>query len=747
MKQPLVSIIIVTHNSTGYLDGCLASLKSSRSKISYQVIVVSNGAEPLPVSFCRKHSQVTFLQPPDNHGFGSACNLGVSLARGQYLFFLNPDTELKTPVLRKLINAFKHHPHAGVIAPFLLDSSHTPYPLQGTADLNPVTAIFSLSFIHRLFPGNPIARRYWLQGVNRSRAHQVSVVPGSAFMVKKSVFTKVGGFDENFFLYFEESDLCRRIKKLGYQLFIEPQAQVVHFWGKSTESLDINTNNRYFTASRYYYFRKHFGFLPAAVTETVLGFSAKHFIFLLIIGLAAFGRFYRLQTLMPFIGDFGRDFLAARMVILDHKLPLLGIPSSVPRFHQGPLYIWFLTLVLGLAQFDPLAGGLLAATLGLLAVGGTYLLLDARSPNSRHSALAAFLLATSPLAILHSRMPFHTNAIPLFSLFYLYALSRLAKNHSFLLAGLTFALLFQFELVAAPLLLLIPFVVFRQRIKLRPTHHLLLISGLFLGLLPQFLFDLTHRFAQLGTFIVWVGYRIVSFTGIIPEHAASIAKFTHVLNITAGYAQKFFSWQLAWSTLLLIGVSTFGLVRFHRRLNSFVTLNLIWVGLLLVSFFILGNASEAYFPLLFVPMVIVVAWAILQFNLVVKSLLVAFVLILGLFNLSATISHDFYQSTARGTGDNPFGTYGPPLGDQLQAVSLIGSLGKSVNLHSTDPGSEFESHLDNYRYLLAISGTQLDSDGVDIWIYHRSTPFRPLDSKSVSFGAITISYPFHIDDH
>ncbi len=122
-----------------------------------------------------------------------------------------------------------------------------------------------LSFVQKLFPNNKIYKEYYLLDWDKKTIKKVDVTPGTAFSIRKSIFEEVGRFDEKFFLFFEENDLCLRLKKLGYSMYINPEAKLVHLWGESTKSLP-NTKE-IFKKSRFYYFQKHFGFFQAAIVE------------------------------------------------------------------------------------------------------------------------------------------------------------------------------------------------------------------------------------------------------------------------------------------------------------------------------------------------------------------------------------------------------------------------------------------------------------------------------------------------
>lgn len=264
-----LSIVIVHYQAKRELFGCLKSIKKSQPDFPSEIIVVDNDEEKtIEMELQEKFPEVKYMKSPRNIGFGAGNNLGAKSATGEFLFFLNPDTQIFKDTPKILINFLIENEKVGIAAPLLLDENKKPYPLQGTRELTPLTALFALSFLNELFPQNPISKNYWLLDWGKMHAREVAVVPGTAFLIRRQLFEKIGGFDESFFLFFEETDLCRRVKKLGWQIFINPQAKVIHLWGRSTPKTKKTKN--IFRQSRFYYFRKHWGISPAIIVESLL---------------------------------------------------------------------------------------------------------------------------------------------------------------------------------------------------------------------------------------------------------------------------------------------------------------------------------------------------------------------------------------------------------------------------------------------------------------------------------------------
>ncbi|MBI2430720.1 MAG: glycosyltransferase family 2 protein [Candidatus Levybacteria bacterium] len=266
MEQPLVSIIIVYYKVRQELVDCLFSIEKSKTKISHEIIVVDNDEEPtIKKDLKQKFPQVQYIDVGKNIGFGAANNKGAKAAKGKFLFFLNPDTLVERDTIDELINFIKKEKNIGIVSPLFLDSKNRPYPLQGSATLTPFRAISCLSFINKLFPNNMVARKYWYLDWDKKQPKEVDVMPGTAFLIRKKLFEEIGGFDERFFLFFEENDIAMKVKKKGFRIVLLPHAKVVHLWGMSAKNK--SGIKQIFRRSRFLYFQKYYGSFWAYIVE------------------------------------------------------------------------------------------------------------------------------------------------------------------------------------------------------------------------------------------------------------------------------------------------------------------------------------------------------------------------------------------------------------------------------------------------------------------------------------------------
>lgn len=217
----MLSIIIVNYKSEKYLEKCVSSIKEKLLDVDYEIIIVNNdkdlGAVPL--------KNINWIRTGKNMGFGTACNLGAKNARGKFICFLNPDTEIISENISELLNKLKNNDNIAAIGPRLLtEDGKTQWWCAGKE--------FSLWRLVKNNIGLTESKKIW----ESQKEIFADWVSGAAFFIKKEIFKKTKGFDEKFFLYFEDEDLCRRIKSLGYDILYCPEFSILHKGGRSRES-------------------------------------------------------------------------------------------------------------------------------------------------------------------------------------------------------------------------------------------------------------------------------------------------------------------------------------------------------------------------------------------------------------------------------------------------------------------------------------------------------------------------------
>jgi GT2 family glycosyltransferase len=214
-----VSIITVNFNQSFITEQLLLSIAATNTYANIEIIVVDNGSKVNDLPMLQvKYPDVKFIRSDVNTGFAGGNNIGVKEATGEYLFFVNNDTEFTVNLVQKLADDFDKHPEIGMISP-KLRYFDTPVMIQyvGFTPMNYYTC-----------RNNCIGQFETDKGQYDNIVGPVAYAHGAAMMVKREAISKAGLMAENFFLYYEEMDWCDRIKKAGYQIWIDTNALIYH---------------------------------------------------------------------------------------------------------------------------------------------------------------------------------------------------------------------------------------------------------------------------------------------------------------------------------------------------------------------------------------------------------------------------------------------------------------------------------------------------------------------------------------
>jgi N-acetylglucosaminyl-diphospho-decaprenol L-rhamnosyltransferase len=707
-----VSIIIVHYKVKEALFNCLESIYSSTTKVSYEVIVVDNDEEKvIEKELKKKFPKIVYIKSKSNVGFGAGNNLGVQQAKGEYLFFLNPDTEIEKGSLTHLVNFMQADEQVGIVAPLLLDKHNYPYPLQGTSELSPLSAIFGLSFLNTLFPKNPISKKYWLHGWNKKETKEVDVVPGTAFVIRKKAFVDAGGFDEKFFLFFEENDLCKRIKQLGHSVYINPEARVMHSWGESTKQR--NDSEVFFAQSRFYYMKKHYGLISAILVTAFLKMNKELVLLFLILLLGAAMRLYRIEQTFIFSGEVGHNLLAIKNAFVTRQLPLIGPPTSHPWLSFGPLFYWIYGPVLLLSKFNPLSHAYFGVFISLGMIVSNYYVVK-RFFSSKVALFSSYLMAISPLFLSFTRGARFFFIVTLLSYPFLFFLIRLCNGNRKYFFHLSFVFGCMLSFHFSPLMLL-PFVVVSFILyKVRITKHIVLslLCGFFVPMLPFFLYDIMHKLSMTKNLLLWIPYRVAGFFGLYPKNTVS-EKVLHenVLSLVDFFITSFTPTNYAaLGYLILVVLLVYSVIHFRKLFLRRNPMLLVYLWLLCgyLAAFIHGSPPIHYFvPLLPIPIILfayVLAdfWNRRDYRIFVPILLLIITVFDGFYYFSPQW---FYQQQTIAT-ERPF-SIPYPLQQKVARTIVKDSNGEQFQLHRVGLDDQFEGdYAQNYIYLLWLYGNE-----------------------------------------
>ena len=256
-----LSVIIVNYNVKYFLKQCLLSVQKaiSYSFLDAEIIVIDNNSLDRSVETLQPQFRgVTFISNKENIGFARACNQGFEISRGGILLFLNPDTIIPEDSFQKCFDFFQTHLDAGAIGIRMIDGSGKFLKESKRSFPSPVTSLFKLFGLTRLFPRSKIFSKYHLGHLNENENHEVDVLAGAFMMIRREVFYKTGCFDEVFFMYGEDVDLSYRIQQAGHKNYYLAETSMVHFKGESTKKGSLNYVRLFYNAMSIFV-RKHYG--------------------------------------------------------------------------------------------------------------------------------------------------------------------------------------------------------------------------------------------------------------------------------------------------------------------------------------------------------------------------------------------------------------------------------------------------------------------------------------------------------
>ncbi|GEM_PF-234773 len=705
MQKVDVSICIVAYKAPKELNECLQSIYKQKKVGTLEVIVVDhNENEKMVQRVLSAFPTVIYVRPLTNGGYGAGNNRAIEIAKGEFVFIMNPDTKFESDLaLSYLLRFLKTHPKAAGVSGLLLEETGKPYTQLGASELTPLKGIVALSFLNKLFPKNKISQSYYVP-IHEKKPTRVAALPGSAALFRKSALAAVGGFDEQLFLYFEEHDVGRRLLKKKWELWIEPKARVIHGWGKSTNAVRQEKLRGIFNRSRFYYFKKHFGIVSASLVEAFARFGKHEAMLLIVFLLGLFLRFYNLPSNIIFHGELGDNYLAMKNIFETGNIPLLGPPTSHTWLSFGPLFYWFFAPLLLLSKYEPLGMALVFAGIGGVTILVHYLFVS-RMFSKKAALLSAFLIAISPAYLDFTRESrFFSVTLLLFYPFY-YSL----VTARYFMAGVWFGVLLNFHLTP---IIYIPavalFLLKRRNTFVRSLASLLL--GVTVSSLPFILYNALHGFQMVGNMLLWIPYRIGGFFGLVPKNQFSpdiaITNVTSALDFVYGAILPLKS-----QTPLLLSALCLGLLliliayrRVHKKNNSFwLLITMLITGYLAV--FIHGNPPSHYYLPLYPVLLISIAVAALHVFARMRVVLFILLLIITVVNIRYYFSDQwFYKQNEYFTT-----TATVPYVLQTDASHAIveDAQGTSFSLKRVGPFDQFEeNYSQNYRYLLWKAGNE-----------------------------------------
>jgi len=265
-NAPKASIIIVSYNTKALLERCFDSVRASAGALAYEIIVVDNGSSDGSVEYVKENfPSVALIESAENLGFAAANNLGFKKARGEYVVLLNSDAFLVGDSLATSVRLMDAAPEVGLAGGRLVgeDGSWQPSARSFPGIWNDFLTLSGLAGRYR---ESRIFGRPDMTYIDQDRDLSCDWVPGAFTIVRKPILDELGAFDERYFLYFEEVDLCRRIKRAGWKIAYWPAIKVIHIGGASTAMFSRKLVTKsgmqmslWRLQSQYLYYRKNRG--------------------------------------------------------------------------------------------------------------------------------------------------------------------------------------------------------------------------------------------------------------------------------------------------------------------------------------------------------------------------------------------------------------------------------------------------------------------------------------------------------
>lgn len=325
--MPQLSVIIVNYNVKHFLEQCLCSVAGASAGMDAEVIVVDNHSQDGSLDYLvPRFPRVRFIANEQNAGFAKACNQGWRAASGKYILFLNPDTIVPEDCFSKCLSFMEIHPDAGALGIRMLDGGGRFLKESKRAFPAPLTSLYKLFGLARLFPRSRVFSKYHLGHLDEMENNEVDVLAGAFMLVKKEVMDQAGGFDETFFMYGEDVDLSYRIQQAGYKNYYFADSAIIHFKGESTRKGSMNYVRMFYHAMSLFV-KKHYG-------------AGRARMFQFLIHLAIWFR-AAMTTFAQFIRKAGLPLMDAGLILLAFWLVKSGWNLYIRRdIHYEPQLLW-----------------------------------------------------------------------------------------------------------------------------------------------------------------------------------------------------------------------------------------------------------------------------------------------------------------------------------------------------------------------------------------------------------------------
>jgi N-acetylglucosaminyl-diphospho-decaprenol L-rhamnosyltransferase len=267
-EEPDLAVVVVNYNTGPYLSRCLRSAFDSAGDARVEVVVVDNASlDGSADTAVAEHPGTTLIHNETNRGFAAGANQGIRATSAPFVLLMNPDAEVVSGTLGGFVKVARDHPRAGAIGALVRDPDGSIYP--SARKVPTLGEAVGHAFLGP-FVSNRFSRAYTMADWDRRSERAVEWVSGSCVLLRRAALDQVGLFDERFFMYVEDVDLCTRLRGQGWEVLFSPELEVLHVGGVSTGGYRSRRMTLEHSRSIYRYFVKHRSPGPLALLRPVV---------------------------------------------------------------------------------------------------------------------------------------------------------------------------------------------------------------------------------------------------------------------------------------------------------------------------------------------------------------------------------------------------------------------------------------------------------------------------------------------
>lgn len=252
-----LSVIILNYNVRYFLELCILSVQKAIQNIDAEIIVIDNNSSDDSCAMMKQRfPNVKLILNVENFGFPKGNNIGVAVAKGEYICILNPDTVVAEDTFIKVLTFAKKQHNLGIVGCKLIDGTGNFLPESKRGIPTPWISFTKIFGLYKYFPKSKLFNQYYAQHLNENQTGEVAILVGAFMVLKRELYNEIGGFDENCFMYSDDIDLSYRSLQKGKFNYYFHETTVLHFKGEST--IKDGTYMKRFQEAMNFFYKKHF---------------------------------------------------------------------------------------------------------------------------------------------------------------------------------------------------------------------------------------------------------------------------------------------------------------------------------------------------------------------------------------------------------------------------------------------------------------------------------------------------------